>query len=269
MTIEQTTAVHGRETRYLEAGTGRPIVLLHAFPFSADMWRAQLGRVPKGWRFIAPDLRGFGSGTVAPDPSRASMDDFAADTLALLDTLSIERVVIAGLSMGGYVTFALFRQAPARFTGLVLADTKAQADTPDGKAGRRAMSELLRTKGVGAVVDGLLPKLAGETTRRARPAVMAEARRLMEANRPAAIDAALHALMNRPDSTPELGRITCPALVIVGQEDTVTPVADAELLARSIGGAELAVLPGAGHLSNLEVPEDFSNVLAAFLSRSF
>jgi len=232
------------------------------------MWRAQLERVPGGWRVIAPDLRGFGTGAASSDVS-LSMDDYAADVVGLLDGLSIDSAVIAGLSMGGYVTFALFRQAPARFAGLVLADTKAQADTPDGKAGRRAMSDLVRTQGVGAVVDALLSKLAGETTHRERPEVLAEARRLIEANHPVPIGAALHALMTRPDSTADLARIACPALVIVGQEDTVTPVADAEFLARSIGGAELAVIPRAGHLSNLESPAVFSDVLADFLTRAF
>jgi 3-oxoadipate enol-lactonase len=197
------------------------------------------------------------------------VDDYAGDVLALMNALSIETAVIGGLSMGGYITFALFRQAPERFDGVILADTKAQADTPDGRTGRRAMSEMLRGGGVSAVVDGLLPKLVGDTTRRDRPAVLANARRLMEASSPDAIDAALHALMTRPDSTADLGRIKCPALVIVGQEDTVTPAADAELLAHSISGAELIVMPRVGHLSNLEAPEDFSNALAGFLSRGF
>lgn len=267
MAQERYATVEGRDTRYLEAGRGRPLVLLHGFPLSAGMWEPQLDRVPDGWRFIAPDLRGFGA--VAGVPPSMTMDQYAGDVLALMDALSIETAVIGGLSMGGYVTFAVFRQAPARFDGVILADTKAPADSPDGRAGRRAMSETLRAKGVGAVVDGLLPKLVGETTRRDRPAVAAEARKLMEASKPDAIDAALHALMNRPDSTPDLGRIKCPALVIVGQEDTVTPAADAELLAHSISGAELVVMPRVGHLSNLEAPEDFSSALSRFLARAF
>jgi 3-oxoadipate enol-lactonase len=167
------------------------------------------------------------------------------------------------------VTFAIFRQAPDRFTGIVLADTKAPADTEEGRAGRRAMAEAARTSGVRAVVDGLLPRLVGETTRRERPEVMARARAMMEANSVAAIDAAIHALMTRPDSTPDLGRIACPALVIVGQEDTLTPMSDSERLASSIAGAELVVLPRVGHLSNLEAPDLFSGALAAFLARAF
>jgi 3-oxoadipate enol-lactonase len=231
------------------------------------MWQSQLERAPDGWRFIAPDLRGFGAGGAVP-PS-LTVDDYAGDILALMNTLGIETAVIGGLSMGGYVTFALFRRAPERFDGLILADTKAQADTADGRAGRLAMAETLRTRGVSAVVDGLLPKLVGETTRRERPDVLADTRQLMEANHPGAIDAALHALMTRPDSRPDLGRVGCPTLVVVGQEDTVTPAADAELLARSIPGTELVVLPRVGHLSNLEAPEDFSSALTRFLARAF
>jgi pimeloyl-ACP methyl ester carboxylesterase len=264
------------------------------------MWQPQLDRVPDGWRFIAPDLRGFGGGTREADASldpeadasldpeadasldpeadasldpeadaSLDMDDYAGDVLGFMDALRIETAVIGGLSMGGYITFAVFRHAPDRFAGVILADTKAQADTADGRAGRREMSEVVRTKGVSAMVDGLLPKLVGETTRRDRPQVLADARRLMEANQPGAIDAALHALMTRPDSTPDLVRIKCPALVIVGQEDTVTPAADAEILAGSIPGTELVVLPRVGHLSNLEAPDDFSGVVTRFLARAF
>ena len=192
MVHERSATVDGHVTRYLEAGRGRPLILLHAFPLSADMWQSQLDRVPDGWRFIAPDLRGFGAGGDVP-PS-LTVDDYAGDVLGLMDGLGIETAVIGGLSMGGYVTFALFRRAPERFDGVILADTKAQADTADGRAGRLAMSEMLRTRGVGAVVDGLLPKLVGETTSRERPEVLADTRQLMEANRPGAIGAALHAL---------------------------------------------------------------------------
>jgi 3-oxoadipate enol-lactonase len=260
--------VNGRETRVLEGGGGRALVLLHAFPLSADMWDAQLESAPDGWWFIAPDLRGFGPGDAPVDTSQR-MDDYAADVLALMDALAIETAVIGGLSMGGYITFAMFRQAPERFGGIVLADTKAPPDTEEGRAGRRAMSETVKSSGVSAIVDTLIPRLLGETTRRERPEVEALAIRLMSGNSARAIDAALHALMMRPDSTPDLARIGCPALIVVGQEDSLTPPAEAELLASSIRGAELVIVPRAGHLSNVEAPETFSGALAAFLSRAF
>ena len=268
MTRELVVTVNGRKTRVFDGGAGRTLVLLHAFPLNAAMWQDQIDHVPDGWRFIAPDLRGFGA-MPTDDAQAVTIDDYAGDVLGLLDALAIEKAVVGGLSMGGYVTFAMFRQAPSRFDGVVLADTKAPADTPDGRAARRAMSDLLRTAGVREVVDGLLPRLVGETTRRERPDVLARARTLMESSSAAAIESALHALMTRPDSTPDLDRIACPALVIVGQEDAVTPPAEAELLASSIAGAELAALPRVGHLSNLEAPDVFSGALAGFLSRAF
>ena len=268
MTREQSAIVNGRAVRFFEGGKGRPLVLLHAFPLSAAMWQEQIDRVPDGWRFVAPDFRGFGA-TPADAGVPATMDDYARDVLGLMDALEIESAVIGGLSMGGYVTFALFRLAPERFAGVVLADTKAPPDSADARAGRRAMAETVRTAGVRAVVDALLPRLVGETTRRDRPHVLARVRELMERNSAAGIDAALHALMTRPASTPDLGRIRCPALVIVGQEDTLTPQGEAELLASSIAGAELVVVPRVGHLANLEAPQEFSDALAAFLARTF
>ena len=237
------------------------------------MWRPQLDRVPDGWRFIAPDFRGFQapgsdlhpSATTAP-PS-TSVDDYARDVLELMDGLGLETAVIGGLSMGGYVTLALHRLAPERVAGMVLADTKATADTEEGKAGRRATADKLRAEGVGAVVEAMLPKLLGETTRKKQPHIADDVRRLATANQAQAIDEAIHALMTRPDSTSTLARVVVPTLVVVGEEDVLTPQADAQLLAGGIAGSKLVVLPHAGHLSNLETPDLFSAALAQFLAR--
>lgn len=237
------------------------------------MWRPQLDRVPGGWRFIAPDFRGFRPPGSAPHPSATtaaastSVDDYARDVLELMNELGIEAAVIGGLSMGGYVSLALHRLAPERFAAMVLADTKAAADTEEGKAGRRATAEKLRAEGVDAVVEAMLPKLLGETTRKEQPHITDDVRRLATANEPQAIDEAIHALMTRPDSTSTLARIALPALVVVGEEDTLTPLADAQCLAGGIQGSELVVIPHAGHLSNLEAPDVFSAALAEFLSR--
>jgi pimeloyl-ACP methyl ester carboxylesterase len=229
------------------------------------MWRPQLDRVPSGWRFLAPDLRGFGATPIETDTM--TVDAYARDLLGFLDALSIDRCVFAGLSLGGYIAFALFRLAPARMSGLVLSDTRAEADTAEGRRGRQALLALLEEKGVSAVADDLLPKLLGETTKRERQECEREARRLIESNSGRAVAAAIHALMGRPDSTSDLARIGCPTLVIVGEEDTITPRPAAELMHNAIDGAELAVIPRAGHLSNLEAPDEFSSKLADFLSR--
>lgn len=267
MTTETLIDTRAGRMRCLEAGAGWPVVLIHAFPLNADMWRAQLDAVPDGWRYLAPDVRGFGPQHRPSDPRLPTIDDFAADVEALLDALEIDRAVIGGMSMGGYVTFALFRRAPERFSGLVLADTRPQADTPEGRQGRRAMSELVRGDGgVPAVVDQMLPKLLGDTSRRTRPGVADEVRRIAAVNDASGIDGAIHAMMERPDSTPDLARIPVPTLIVVGEEDTLTPVADSELLRRQVPRSRLVVLPGAGHLSALETPVEFSRALADFLS---
>ena len=264
MTTTNRVTVGGRSLRYLESGTGWPVVLIHAFPLNAEMWRPQLRLVPDGFRFIAPDLRCFGESDVEAGPL-PTMDDYAADIARLLDALEIERAVIGGLSMGGYVTFALFRSAPERFVGMVLADTRSLADTAAGREGRRAMSELVRTKGASAVADQMIPKLLSETTRRENPDIATLVRQVIEANHPTAIDGGLHALMHRPDSTPDLGRITCPTLIVVGEDDGVTPVADSQAMHKAISRSHLVVVPAAGHLSSLEDPEAFSRALEDFL----
>jgi pimeloyl-ACP methyl ester carboxylesterase len=228
------------------------------------MWRPQLEAVPDGCRFIAPDLPGFG-GEDPPATGSPSMDAYAEDVVALLDALEIDRAVIGGLSMGGYVTFALFRRAPERFSGMLLADTRTPADTPDGRSARRAMSELVKTQGPTAVADQMIGKLLGKTTRATRPHVEREVRRLIEANTIRGLDDAIQAMLGRPDSSPDLQRISMPTLVIVGEEDVLTPVSDSEAIHNAIDRSHLVVLEGAGHLSNLEVPEDFSEVLQNFL----
>jgi pimeloyl-ACP methyl ester carboxylesterase len=255
-----------RPMRYLHAGSGWPVLLLHAFPFSAEMWREQLERVPEGWQFIAPDLRGFGPEASSSLPAGLTLDDMAADVVGLLDALEIERAVIGGLSMGGYVTFALFRAAPERFSGMILADTRPQADTPAGRDGRLEMIALAQTGGPAAVAGAMLPKLLGSTTRSRRPALMARVREMIERERVDGIVAALEAMLARPDSTTDLPRISCPALVMAGDEDAITPVADAELMQNHIARSRLVVLPEAGHLSNLEAPDGFTLALSDFLA---
>jgi pimeloyl-ACP methyl ester carboxylesterase len=174
--------------------------------------------------------------------------------------------VIGGLSMGGYVSFALFRLAAERFSGLLLADTKAQADTPEGREARRQMIELARVAGASGVADQMLPKLLGATTVRTRPDLQAEVRAMIQSAPVGAITSALEAIMARPDSTPDLARISCPALVVVGAEDLITPVQDAETMQQGIVRSRVVVIPEAGHLSNLESPDRFSQALADFLA---
>jgi 3-oxoadipate enol-lactonase len=177
----------------------------------------------------------------------------------------VEGAVIGGLSLGGYVTFAVLRHAPAYFRGIVLADTRPQADPPEAIENRKKMQALVREKGPAAVADQMLPKLLGETTHRTQPAVVDQVRQMILGNSPEGISGALTAMMTRPESESLLSSIRCPALVIVGAEDALTPPALSEGMHQKIAGSTLVTIPEAGHLANLERPAEFNDALGRFL----
>lgn len=237
-------------------------MLLHAFPLNARMWEPQFPLSGGGWRVVAPHLRGADGAGGSP---AASMDDYAGDVIDLLDALHIEDAVIGGLSMGGYVALALFRLAPRYFRGIVLADTRPQADTAEGIEGRKRLLAVVQEKGPAAVADEMLPKLLGEDTRRDQPGTVERVRELVMASSTSGIAAAITALMTRPDSTSVLPSIHCPTLILVGEQDIVTPPAVSRDMQRAIPGSDLVVIPGAGHLSSLERPDAFNAALAPFL----
>jgi 3-oxoadipate enol-lactonase len=263
--------VDGRRVSYLDAShgdNGRAIVFLHAFPLHAGMWAPQLEAIPPGWRGLAPDFRGFGLSDGDPEASggEVALDDFATDVARLLDSLNITDAVFCGLSMGGYTLFPLLRLCPERIAGIVMADTKAAGDSQAGVAGRVAMLEKLKREGAAAITAQMLPGLLGETSKRERPAVVQEVTRLMGAASAGAIGHAIRRMMRRGDSTPMLAGIRCPTLVLVGEEDTLTPLPDSQALHRAIPASSLAIIAGAGHLSNLERPGTFNAELGRFLS---
>jgi len=241
------------------------LVLLHAFPLNARMWEGQLTFAASGWHVIAPHVRGVDAGLNDRPTATVTMDDYAADVVDLLDALHVEDAVLCGLSMGGYLALALMRLAPTYARGLILADTKSQADTPEALEARRGMLSLVESQGVAAVADAMIPKLLGATTRAGHPQVEQRVRSLITANSPESVAGSVRALMSRRDSTPILPSIRIPTLVIVGDEDAVTPPPNAEQLHAAIPGAELVRLQHAGHLSNLEQPEAFNAALARFL----
>ena len=254
--------------RYLEAlprGTDRPrgtLVLVHAFPLNARMWEPQLAIADHGWRVIAPQLRGVDGDQ---KPPASSVDEYAGDVIDLMDELGIHEAVVGGLSMGGYVTLAMFRHAPRYFLGMVLADTRPQADTPDGVEGRKRMLQLVREKGASAVANEMLPKVLSDAARRNHPDLTERVRGLVLSNSTESIAGAITAMMTRPDSTSLLSTIHCPTLILVGAEDGVTPPALSQDMQGAIGGATLVILPDAGHLSSMEQPAAFNEALAQFL----
>lgn len=257
--------INGITLGYNDRGSGMPLVFLHAFPLNRTMWAPQEEALSRRFRTITLDLRGHGESD-AP-LWRYSLEQYADDVAGLLDHLAIKQAVLIGLSMGGYVGFAFYRKYADRLRAMVLADTRAQADSEEGRAGRFTMAQTAYKKGSGAVADMMIPKLFGATSLGTRPDLAAQIRGIIEGNEPSGIIVDLMAMADRPDSRSLLPTITCPTLVIVGEEDQPTPPADAEVIAQGIPGAALVVIPGAGHLSNLEQPERFNDVVGKFLER--
>lgn len=258
------TSVLGR-FGYDEAGAGLPVILLHGFPHDRTLWTAQLAAPPADTRLIALDLPGFGeSERVTP----ASMDHWADWVAGAMDALGIPRAVIGGLSMGGYLAFALWRRHPQRIAGLILADTKATADSEEGTARRIAMQAQARTEGSGAIAEAMLPGMVGKTTRRERPRAVDFLDAMMRRASVEAIHDALEVMRNRPDSTPTLTTIAVPTFIVCGDEDVLTPIPESEAMQAAIPGAQLAVIPRVGHASCVEHPVAFTTLVAAFLRAS-
>jgi len=249
---------------YDSVGVGPPIVLLHAFPFSREMWRAQLHALSQSHTVISPDFPGFGETTFVPDITIEMMADIVVD---LLDGLAlIEPVVLGGCSMGGYVAFAIARRYPERVRKLILIDTKPEADDEIAKANRDKLLASAATLTPAKVIEDMIPKALCDLTRASKPEIVAEVRRIGAAQPMNGILAGVKALRDRPDAVPGLAEIRVPTLVIVGEHDAITPAAGAKLTASRIAGSTFVSLPDAGHLSNLENPEAFHAAVATFLS---
>jgi len=228
----------------------------------------QLRTLPEGWAAVAPDFRGFGGST--PDEGgvprgRASLDDYAEDVEALVDALGAQRAAMCGCSMGGYAAFAALRRMPGRVSGLLLADTRATADAEAARASRAAMIEVLDRDGPSAVAAEMRPRLVGATSRDTRADVLAAIDRMMAQATAPGVGCAIARMLNRPDSSAELAAFTGPVTVVVGEEDVLTPPAEAAATAALVPGASLVTIPHAGHLASLEAPEAFNLALCAWL----
>lgn len=256
------TEVGSTRIGYDDIGHGSPVVFLHAFPLDRTMWASQTSALAGEWRCLTIDTRGFGE-SAAGGPY--SVDRYADDVVALLDALAVRRATIVGLSMGGYVAFALWRRYAERVRALVLADTRASADAPDARERRRELMGLARAHGVPPVVDRQIVGLLGKTTREKRPEIESTVRAIGESATVPGIVGALEALLARPDSTSTLATITVPTLVIAGEEDVITPPKEARAMQAAIAGSRLELLAQAGHLSSMERPAAFNVVLSEFL----
>lgn len=252
--------LNGIRVRYEDEGTGPAVLLLHAFPLAGAMWREQVAALRDRYRVIVPDLRGFGGSDAPPGPYL--MDQLADDSAALLSQLGVTRAAVVGLSMGGYIAFSLWRRHHELVTALVLADTRAGADSEEGRATREANARLAESQGAPAIAVKMIPSLVASD---AAQSVRDELAALITANSATGIAGALRGMAVRPDSHADLAQIDVPTLIIVGAEDSLTPPSEAETMHAGIAGSTLVSIPRAGHLSNLEQPENFSAALSAFL----
>jgi pimeloyl-ACP methyl ester carboxylesterase len=245
-------------------GDGTPVLLLHAFPLDSRMWLPQVEALG-GYQAIVPDLRGFGAARVLAGEI-TPMELLADDLAQLLDERSLERVVLCGLSMGGYVALAFARRHPGRLGGLVLCDTRATSDTEEARAGRLAMAERVLAEGVGFLPEAMLPRLLGETTRQRRPELVQEVTDTILDQDPRGIAAAQRGMAARPDSSEVLGQIAVPTLVITGMQDELISPEESRRMAAAIRDARLVQVAEAGHLANLEQPEPVNEALLDFLA---
>lgn len=244
----------------------RTVVFLHAFPLQATMWEPNLGAIPDGWRAVAPDFRGFGKSPL-PDSGTPRMSEFAGDVIDVLDRLEVTEAAIIGCSMGGYVLFEMLKSAPRYISAVGLVSTRAGADSDEGKKNREKMIDQVDSEGVDAIAAQMVPKLLGAKTQRERPDLMKHVRNLITANTGDGIKTAIQAMMERGDSTPLLGRLKVPTLIVAGVEDTLIPPTEAEAMHRAVPVSKCRVMPFVGHLPNLEQPAAFDGFLWPFLQK--
>jgi pimeloyl-ACP methyl ester carboxylesterase len=248
---------------YERHGKGVPVVLIHAFPLSRQMWQDQRNLAER-FEIIAVDLPGFGE---SPRQASPSIPDMASAVLRLLDQIKVQRAAIAGLSMGGYVTLEVLRQAPNRVLALGLCSTRATPDTPEQRAGRAKTAQEVRQQGLEPFIAAMVPKLLGKSTPSRQPQLADRVREIIRRNQPDGVADALQAMGTRADSTPLLAGIQCPTLIVAGDEDVVIPPAAAEAMRAAVPNATFTLIQGAGHLVNLEQPAAFSDAFRTFLQQ--
>jgi 3-oxoadipate enol-lactonase len=257
--------VNNFSMNFSERGKGMPVLLIHGYPLSQRIWEPQLEGLSDHFKIITPDLRGHGGSQAVPGPY--SMEIFADDLAALLDALEInQKVVVCGLSMGGYVAMAFYRKYAARMKALILTATRAADDTPQARAGRDATAEIARAGGIAPVVEGMLPKMFAPGTLLANQHLVDQVKSIMMSISLEGVLGDLQGMKDRLDSRPMLNGMDIPTLVVHGVEDQIIPTQEAVDMHNSIPGAQLELIPESGHLVNLERPNEFNEVVQKFLS---
>lgn len=256
--------VNSIRMHWRDEGEGEPIVFIHGFPFNSRMWDPQFSALPAGWRAIAPDLRGFGASAAGP-AGPYTMDQFADDIAGLIDHLGIRNAVICGLSMGGYVAFALHRRHREKVRALVLCNTRPGADTEEARRGRLVQAARVREEGVAPVVESMLPRLMSDLSVKKHPDLVGRVRGIMESTPPETMARSLEGMAQRPSSEDQLRDIAVSTLIVHGDDDAIVPRGEAQMMARNLRGARMEMLEDCGHLSNLEYPGEFNRHLNDFL----
>ena len=260
--------LNGINLHYALSGesTAPPVLFVHGFPFSLEMWRGQIDAVAAaGFRAVAYDVRGHGMSDVGD--GQYTIESHVDDLFALLDHLKIPKAAIVGLSMGGYITLRAFEREPVRFVAAVLCDTRSEPDTDEGRVKRAASVRAVKKNGPTAFAADYVKMMFAQETISTNPAAVESIRQVIARTPPLSIAGTLIALAARTDTTASLGRISVPTLVLVGERDTVTPPPSSESMKSKIPGAELHIVPGAAHLSNLDNPAYFNEKLLTFLKR--
>jgi 3-oxoadipate enol-lactonase len=260
----QRLTVHGVNLAVEVRGEGPAILFVHGYPLDRTIWRDQIEGL-NGYHRIAPDLRGMGQSD-APDLGY-SINIYAADLAALLDALNVEDVILCGHSMGGYIAFEFLRHWRSRVRGLVLVDTRAEADSAEARRARDAAAATARERGAEAIAETMLPKMLAPATLSDKPETVEQVRRTMAGTPVSGIVGALAAMRDRPGSETLLPTLSgIPTLIIVGEDDRLTPPDQARAMAQAIPGAQLVVVPRAGHLPPVEQPAEVTGRLREFLA---
>jgi 3-oxoadipate enol-lactonase len=250
---------------YEVLGSGPPVVLLHPFPANHNLWKPAAQALITRYRVILPDLRGHGESDVGDGP--ATMEKHAADIARVLDQEEVRRSAFVGISIGGYALFEFWRKYGERVDALVLCNTKAQADTPEARSVRLQAATFVLERGTELFFGSMIPKLMGKTTRDSRPDLVEGALRMMRSMSPEDVAMAQRGMAERQDSVETLKTINVPTLLVTGDEDILTGVAEAELMRQNLSGSEINVIAKAGHYSPWEQPEEVGKLLRQFLDR--